>query len=270
MVGWLDESAMAKKSSDELFQAFLADVLNSVPAESKADVEKVLRDERVTAKMKEGVLARSDYSRQMDELTQAREALNAEVTEARTRISGWEDWYAKASQEVANVQTKLSTYEQRYGKLDGTQPPQKPSLTEEDFHKRLTEELQRHDAMAIAFANDLTRVQIDHLKEFKETLDTDKLINDATKRGVTLRQAYQEFVAPMIKEREEKRFEEALKKAKEEGAAEYASNHRLPFVPGPSEPHVLDSMTRSDTPRTEGDRIAAAVKGWREATSQSR
>jgi hypothetical protein len=263
---------MAKKTSDELFQAFLADVMATVPTDQRDTVEKVLKDERVSAKMKEGVLARSDYSRMMDEgrteLNSARQQFDGEVAEARARIAGWEEWYGTASKQVADSTGKLKQYRERFGELDGTAAPKEKSLSEEEFQRKLTEELQKHDIAAITFATDLTSVQIEHLKEFKETLDPNKLIETATKRGIGIKQAYQELVAPKIREREEKRFQDAVAAAKEEGRREAVSNHRLPFS-GPTEPHVLDSINRSDTPRTEGDRVAAATKRWLELRSQA-
>jgi chromosome segregation ATPase len=160
---------MAKKSKDTIFAEYLAELEAINPA-----IKDIIADEKVSAKLKEGVLARADYSSQMDSLRAERETFASEVEQARERIQGWQKWYGDVTTEVSNTQTKLKAYREAYGDLDDAgqhREAKKYGLSVEEFEKKLNEENNKRDVAALKFADDLTDIKLDYNQRFKEKLD---------------------------------------------------------------------------------------------------
>lgn len=247
---------MAKRDKDAAFNEFLADLKAINPG-----IEEALKDERVSTKLREGVLARADYSSNMDTLRAEREAFAAEVQEARQKITGWQNWYGEASTEVANIQTKLQQYESTYGPIedaaDRKQAARTLGISKEELNSTLEERMNQRDIAALKFADDLTDIKIDFKDRFKEKLDTTAVFELAGKHGTDLKTAYNYHIAERVEEQRNKDVDERIKQAREEAVREYASQHNLPVVPTNSDVvHVLDAK---DVPATSRDRIAAAV-----------
>ena len=249
------------------YDAFLADVLTRVPEELRGEAERIFGQEGVSATLRDAVLARSDYSRRMDELSTDRDQFMTEVEEARRRIEGWTDWYGQTSQEVNGLKTQLDRYQDLFGSLDDldndpdepttpteTKMPQ-TALTQEDVQAMLAQ----RDQMAIKFADVLTDLKLDYQQKFGERLNTEEVIALATRDGVPLTIAYREFIAPREQERAEKAMQDKLAAAREEGRREALTQHRLPVGPPRSEPHVLDATDVKKDPR---DRVSAAVAAF--------
>lgn len=243
---------MASKNS---FEAFLADVLSHVPQDRRAAVEEALAGD-AAAELEKGYRRQSDYSREMDRIRQREQELDATLSEANERVAGWQDWYNTASQEYEDMkrQVAMSTPDD-----DLTAHPS-TGLSKEE----LQAELAARDRMAIAYADVLTDIKIEHKERFHEKLDTNKVTEYALKRGLPLDAAYREFIAPREKEIMKKEQEEMLAKAREEGAREALTKHRLPIVSGPLESHTLDLAPSAKT--NSGDRVAAAVARWNSAS----
>lgn len=242
------------------YEQFLAEVLSAVPEENRAAIEGTLKNEQLAPRIRERVLARSDYSRQSDTLRQERLAFEAQVAEAKNKISGWENWYAQTSAEQTRLQAENAAYKAQFGDVDGEPVKQPTGITEEAFNNRLTSELDRRDRDAIAFADVLTELKLDHRDRFKEKLNTAELVEFATKNGLPLQAAYREYVSPKEEELREADLSAKLKAAKEEGAREALSQHRLPTASGFSEVHTLDRV--ADVGKTSSDRVRNAVDNW--------
>jgi chromosome segregation ATPase len=252
---------MAKK--DDVFDSFLADVLNVIPEEKRSAVKEVIETDTVKSKLREGVLARSEFSQQMDALKRERDSFSAEVTEARTRIDGWKQWYGDTAREVSGIQEKLTKYQEKFGDLESTvQHRQQPvGITAEEFKRQFDQEVQKRDAANLKFADDLTDIKIDYKDRFKEKLPTDKVYSIAAERGLDLNTAYNLFIADRVEEDRQTKWAAELAKAKEEGAAEALSKHNLPVMNSDSSVvHVLDVKNAPSNPR---DRVAAAVDAFR-------
>lgn len=247
---------MAKKDKDALFNDYLAELKAINP-----QLEEVLKDEKVSAKLREGVLARADYSSSMDQLRAERENFEAQVAEARAKIEGWQKWYGDTSTEFAKSQEKLDAYRKTYGDLDGNQPPARQNfLTREDFDKDFATRSQQRELSAMKFADDLTDIKIDYRERFGERLNSTDIYNLATSRGVDLVTAYNLYIGDRVREQQKAQFDEAIKQAREEGARDFASAHKLPIVPSSSDiTHYVDVK---DTPKTARDRIAAALSDF--------
>ena len=256
---------MAKKK-DAAFDEFLADVLATIPeGDARKQAEELLANEAVTSKLREGVLARAEFSRSMDALKTREQELARLQGEATTNAKAWSDWYAKASSEVATVNDRLKQYEQLYGELEpGVRREMRAGekyMTEAEFQQKLAEAIGQRDSAAIAVADELTDLKIDHFNTFKEKLDTQSLIGLATKNGVRLKQAYDEMVSDRRREMADKAVEERVARERDEAVREYASKHQLPFTPGPAEPSGLDTLFNGaeKAPRDQRGRVTAAL-----------
>jgi len=245
---------MAKKN-DAAYESFLADLKALNP-----QIEEILKDDKVSTKIREGVLARADYSSHMDTLRAEREAFASEVQEARQKISGWQNWYGQATEEVANVQSRLQQYESLYGPIesaDKREAAKVMGISKEEMDRALEDRMNQRDIAALKFADDLTDIKMDYRDRFKDKLDTTAVFKLAGERGVDLNTAYNLHIADRLEEVRNKDVEERIKQAREEAVSEYASKHNLPVVPSSNDiVHVLDAK---DVPATQRDRVAAAV-----------
>jgi hypothetical protein len=237
-------------------------VLAEVPEDKRAIVEESLKPSK---KLREGVLAREDYSKNSDELRAERQKFDGEVAEARSRINGWESWYGKTSTEVATMKEQLAAYEAEHGPLSGdkgsVKHPAVKSITEEDLQKAIY----ASQGASLKFGTDLMKVGMRHMKQFGEELDTDKLIEVATKENLPLNAAYDVMVADKREEARTKALNERIKKEREEAVSDFQAKHHFPVVsPDSGRPHALDLQPKVG--KTETDRVAAAVgdfsKNW--------
>lgn len=260
---------MAKKDKDALYKSFLADLLAAVPADKRDVIKETLESEGVSKVASERVLAREDYSRFMDEgraaLASTREALDAEVAEARTKIDGWNEWYGTASTEFATTSEQLKRYRAEFGDLEGTgtgnNGKRADLLTKAEAAELLQKTLNERDAFAIDMSVMLADLGEDHREKLGSRLDRKALIDFATKNNLRLDVAYDRMIAPKLHEKQQADFDKQLASAKLEGAREERSKHNLP---------VLASATESYTPswqkgetnlvsRNSGERVGAAV-----------
>ena len=248
---------MAKKDKDTIFNEFLADLKSVNP-----QIEEILKDEKVSAKLKEGVLARAEFSSQMDALSTERRQFESEVAEARQKIERWQDWYGKTSQEVATIQDELKRYRDEYGELthEGRRAAKAQGLTAEEFDKKLQDEINKRDLANLKFADDLTDIKIDYRERFKEKLDTGAVFKIAGEKNLPLDAAYNIFIADKVEEQRKVAYAEEIKRNREEAVAEYAAKHNLPVIDSnPAHVHVLDMK---DVPTDSSSRVSAAVAAF--------
>lgn len=250
---------MAKKDKETIFNEYLAELKELNPA-----LEEILKDDKVSAKLKTGVLAQSEFSSQMDALKAERESFAAEVTEAKTRIEGWQKWYGDTSKQVADVQGELKQYKEAFGDLEPDvqrKVAREQGLSVDDFNKRLNDEINKRDLYNLKFATDLVGISLEHSRRFKgETLNAEDVYKVAGENNLDLKTAYKEYISERVAEQQKVEIEEGKKKAAEEAVAEYASKHGLPIVPSHSDlVHVLDAK---DVQTNPADRVRAAVSGF--------
>lgn len=232
------------------YDAFLADVLKSVPEDKRTAFEEVLKTEAVAKELKNAGLRQSEFSRAMDDL--------------KTKTERWESWYADVSQQVASIQQENEQYKALYGDVDSTgdeggrpqpQTPQPKGLTE----AQLAAELTRRDQLAIQFADVLTDLKDMHKETFGERLNTRELIDYCTRSGLPLEAGYRGYTADRLEAKRKTEFDVELKKAREEGAREALSSHNLPVAPTPTEAHVFD---RTDVKTDPNERLRAVVDSF--------
>jgi hypothetical protein len=244
---------MSKKDS---FEAFLADVLAAVPETSRATVEETFKLDAVRQEMERATLRQSDYSRNMDQLKADREALDQAIADTTTTHEQWSGWYTTASGEYDAMRQRIAELE-----AEGvdTVTTTTPGITEADLNARLAD----RDKMAIAFADALTDIKLEHREKFHEKLNAAALIDHAVKRGMTIDIAYRDLMAPRLDELNKADLDKQLQKAREDGAREALTKHRLPMTSGPIEGHPLDLAPKVQT--NSSDRVSTAVNSWMNA-----
>lgn len=252
---------MAKKDKDAPYEAFLADLKAINP-----QFEELLKDEKASAKLREGVLAKAELSSQLDTLRTERETFNTQVQEARDRIAGWQKWYADTTSEVATMHDQLTKYRDTYGDLTEGEKRKAASemgISKQDLEKLLAEREQQRDVANLKFADDLSDIKLDYRDRFKEKLNTEAVYKIAGERGVDLVTAYNFHIADKVEEARNKDVEERIKKERADAVAEFASQHKLPVVSSQSDMvHILDVK---DAPNTSRERIAAALNSFNTA-----
>ena len=198
---------------------------------TKAAVLQAASTEKFAKQLGDDILRHQDYSRMADELRKKEGELGI--------------WYqdvlkitADNKKAVDDATSIAERYRQQYGDLteDGGKPLiASPANTAEV--KELREALQRTEANTLGLFKVGLRVATQHLKDFNEVLDTDALAKFAVEKGLTLESAYKEFVAPRVADRQKTEMDEKLKAAREEGARDALSKHKLPTDPMPRAPH---------------------------------
>jgi hypothetical protein len=237
----------------------------------KQAVTNFFTNEAVSKRVADDILRQQDYSRNMDAL--------------KTERTKWEEWYAKATQDyeknaraVADSEARIRAYETAYGQLDGQQPekqviaPVQDVITKKDFEA----ELQKRDAQYISLLKDGITLGTRHLYEFKEPLDTEALAKVAVEKNVTLRQAYDEMVAPRRAELSAAQHKAEIEQAKAEAVRDYASRHHLPADTQPREYHPIFDQDTSKQAEMKDGRLTLQgerqvregfVEAWNQATT---
>jgi hypothetical protein len=264
--GWR-EIVMAKKSSEETFKSWLADFLGELPEDDRKVVEaKITANEKATSKLKDGVLARSEFSSKMDEgraeLDAARAKFDAETAEARNRIAGWEGWYAKTTEEKTALAAKVAEFEKTYGPLEGgSRKVDVTAITE----AQVTEAVNKALGGAIKFNVDLNAVSTKHALDFREPLDSQAVLDIATKQNLDVRSAYGVFIADRLEERRKTELDERIKKEREDAIAQDRAVRGFPSVPADHQrPHVLDlapKVSKDEPSRVQGA-VGDFMKNW--------
>lgn len=251
---------MAKKE-DVLFQEWKKELQKDIEsiedAETKAAWTKVLASDEATArKVMKGGMRESDYYRKLNDI-------HAERTQDEKTRSEWKSWYEKAKsaeqalkseatkhrEEAELLKKELAKREAAFRDLNMDDEAdevreQRMKVSDEmgrkEFEdlKRQTQEAAleakaaREDAMKLsaatpAFAAALVKQATKLAKEGYD-FDSEVVIQEALQKNLTLEQAFDSHIAPQKAEKEEKRFKEAIEKAKEEARQEVLTKQHAP------------------------------------------
>lgn len=185
--------------------------------EAKAGLTKALGNTKFVEELDKGIKRQSDYSRAMDEVKTSKQAVD-------TQIQTWREWYTGAVESDTVREAELQEW--RAGKRSPTNPNPNPTPTPTPG---LTEkQLQEREERMISIVKQGMRLASRHAARFGEELDTDALEKIAVDNGISLENAYEKYVAPRVKEADEKSFAEKLRIAREEGLKEGLSKRDLP------------------------------------------
>jgi len=251
-------------SLDQYLKEILKDAEGTLPKEKVEAARELLAHEKVAPRVKELALTRSDYSRNMDKLRSEERALQEKLAETerfyQTQILADHNNREAFSQlQAENQRLQQQMQGQPYGQPLGEPQMAQPSgITKEEYAAQM-EQLQKN---ALSVMTKMNYLSSKHLKEFDEVLDPSEVVKLAVEKSLPLDVAYDSYTAELRQKRADERHQDELKKAREEGAMEYASKHNLPLVDTrPRGIHPL--LTKQDeVPRTHNDRVAAATEAY--------
>lgn len=252
---------MSKKVSQSDLSDFLSKVLATIPEDQRGTVESALKSDSFAEAASPFIMMRSDYSREQDRLAKEKADLEAEKNR-------YTEWYGVASAEAAaaaevkaEAEKRIAAYEATYGPLDDADKKRMakidPAQLESALLDKLQKEIANRDFASLKVNSMLTDMQWEHREKFNgERLDTDALLKFAGEKQLPLDAAYREFVAPKVQELDKADREKAIQKAREEGAAEALSKHRLPVSPAAAGPNIF-SLSKDSQPLSEFERQLA-------------
>lgn len=195
--------------------------------EDKSALLKAVSNEKAAKALEEGVMLRSDYSRQSD-------AVAAEKQKAATYYQSLIDW--KAEQE------RLLAEATRGNGQPLAQPVNGEYLTKKELEaldKKYQEELNRREQVQIGLLEVGMQLATSHAVEFKEPLDTASLRKIAVDKQLSLKDAYNEMVGERRKAAAEAAEKTRLENMRAEITKEVLSKHHLPVDGTPREHHLL-------------------------------
>lgn len=182
-----------------------------------AEVAKALADDAIAPRLRQ-----DEFSRNMDAL--------------KTDKQKTAEYYQTLVTWKADQQRILDEAAANGGRQEVIQQVQ-PDLAK--LEKKWEEQLAQRDGQMIGLLKTGMSLASQHAVEFKERLDVDALEKIAIDKKVSLQQAYDEYVAPRRAETTQAQRTAEIAKAREEGAREFASKHKIPVDTQPREYHVL-------------------------------
>lgn len=194
----------------------------------KVNLLKAVENEKFSKGLEEGTMLRSDYSRQSD-------ALKAEKDKTTNYYQQLLDWKAEQEAQIATWQHDNGQNGNHGNPRQTIQPVQSDFIPKKEFedYKKQSE---------AGYIN-LLEVGLDlvgkHYHEFKEPLNIAELKKTAVDNNLSLQQAYDRMVSPRRAELSKAQLDAQLKAAREEGAREFASTHKIPIDSAPREYHVI-------------------------------
>ena len=190
--------------------------------------------------------------------------------------SYYDKWYAtealpvltSKAKEAADYKASLDRYRQAYGDLDGDNGNRQQIITPAsgDFLSKaeFTEYMRSREQAEINVLKAGLTAASHHMHVFGKPLDVDAVLKTAAEKGLTFDEAYRQYVAPELEKKTQETRAAELKAAREEGARDALSRHKIPVDAGPKEFHPFFDREVSDgktPPPTERDSMAAFVEG---------
>ncbi len=219
-----------------------------------AALQAAFTNPQVAKRLEESTLRQGEFSKKMDEY-------KVMVKKAQDYWDGLNLWNndnrVKLEQEVATLKQKLAGADPSLDDLDGKN---KTDFIGKDELKKLAQE-------SLSYMNAVTKLGMQHLKEFGEVLDVDKLVEQATRDGVNINIAYSQLIQPKRDEIQRADFEKQLARAREEGKQEALKNVAIPSSEQPfsnSIPHSVETLSKKPEDRASEFGSMAAVKAWKE------
>jgi len=237
------------KSAKQYFEELCAEAGYS-PEETAALV-KVATNDKVAPKIEGLLKTADDYNAQV-----------GRVRAAEDKVQKYDQWYGTATAEYQQAFQQLEAEKKRLGVMDNTngngahQIDTTQFITKADLEARLQDQGGRFASVI----KDLTKVAGRHMHEFKEELDVDALEKMATENNLPIGIAYERMVKPRVEAREKEKLENAIKNAREEGARDALSRHKLPVdaVPQDTAP-MYRTVDPKDVPK---DMDADLLEAW--------
>lgn len=232
---------MTKQEAAEQFKK----LTNGLPKEQQDAIAAALENDSFVNGVTEWGMLKADYSKNKNEVAAERKKAEEEYAAKYSQLQTWAQQHGKTIEQAQAIYDKYQKYAATYGELqeDGTvkqQTQTTPSLTPEQITKLLDERDQRMTATTAGFLKSAFKLNTDHQKNFGEPLDIEGFedwITEARKRDPQLGidSAYDKYVAPKLEAKRQADVTAQIKAAREEGAREALSKHKLPIDAGPKE-----------------------------------
>lgn len=168
----------------------------------------------------------------------ATEDYNAQVGRVRAlegKVKEYGDWYGTANSEYQRMVSELE--QARNGNGNGTAPTMDTSkfISKDELASTLAG-YSKTQAEQYAKAIKMTaHLASSHVARFKEALDVEAIDQIANEKNVPLDVAYNLYIQPRVEASAASDLESRIKREREEAVKQYASQHRLPVDPSPSE-----------------------------------
>lgn len=240
-------------------QAFLAGVFAKLPEEQRAQVEAAFNDPKArdaVVVLGDGTLARSEFSRRMDEAAQRER-------EAQALYDANEAWFRTHKPVIDEYQQIKPEYDRLKASGAGAggtghpldpqrpqQPPAAPTFDQAAIQKLIQEQIGAAASDVVGIGAWTARRSVEHFQRFNEVLPVDKLVADtiaARQKNPTLtlddtyNAQYGERLTALAQKAEDERINKLVQ---ERLAAERASAGHLPF-PVRTEASVLDTIGKA-------------------------
>lgn len=233
---------MAKTAAQE----FLDQVLATVPAEKKAEVQAL-------------------YSRAADEISASQATLEEQTAQVRDTAAKQTQWWNAHKDDVAELNAL-----KKGGGGGGT------GLTQEDIAKQLGDLQDNVMSNGLALITTATTIAASHLKEFGEPLDMRALAQEAIKANQTLDAYYAAKVTPARQERAAADLTARLDAARAEGkktgieeTTQLLGNRQMPFPGHSTAPTTLSGLTKRPEGQAPPNVLADAVATANEVMAKS-
>ncbi len=151
----------------------------------------------------------------------------------------------KAQEYYQKTVNEYNTYHEALEALGKPSGEVKPTLvttpTDAISRKDFEAELAKRDQQTLSLMKTGLNLVGRHYKEFQEALDTEELAKTALDKGLSLEQAYEQSVSGRRAEAQTKATEEKIRLAREEGARDFASKHKIPVDTAAKDPSPLQN-----------------------------
>lgn len=262
---------------------FLDQVLAKIPEAQRAAVQQALETDDLLGFMGEQVLLRPEFSRQMDALVAKRAELDQWFQGQKGLLTAGANALARLKA-LKRRGVALSGDDEGQGGEPDDQDDQDDSdlggegisgrrrtrlpdnLVTKDDLAALTTSQQQLERQGIQLMSALNKLSMSHFKEFSEPLDTDALIESATKSGRSVADEYGVMVASRRETAAKQKHEEEIKAAEARGKAAAVaeiSNQSMPYPVSVSEPGTgALSLLRSEKPNDGLSTVERAAREW--------
>ena len=221
----------------------------------------------------DSAMARSDYSRQSDEIRKKTEDLDALNAQVQGDYQNLKTWYAQNQAKLQEFDTIKPEYERLKGGTPNPNPNPNPNpvpakgLSQEDVDKLL----QERDAGYARVLAVTTTLATKHLRDFNEVLDVNALVEHASKHRVALfdpraeTDAYRAIHGEKIAAKAKAEADADIEKRVQERLAQERRSQQQPYPVRGQEPSVLDTLEQPD--RQNRYTVDTAVARYEELTS---
>ncbi len=189
--------------------------------DEKAGILKVAANDKFAKGIEEGVMLRSDYSRNLDQMNANLKAQTEKNTNYYNQLLTWEQQKQAEYSQPSSGQVVNGEY-----------------LTKKEVNDLLEGQkaaMKQQEQSFITIAKMMGRLASQHAVEFKEPLDTDALEKVAIEKQLPLPQAYDQMVSARRAETQTVTRKAEIDKAVADGVREYASTHHIPLDSTPRE-----------------------------------